>query len=67
MPNDRARIILYIDPETFEMEAEAPLDREMLKKIAEDVNNDAGFIYGYEAWDYAMPGEPFSTAKEAKN
>lgn len=67
MPDPRARIVLYIDPETFEQEhpdAEK-LTPEILGEIAQQVNDDASFIYGYEAWDYAMPGQPFNAQARA--
>ena len=45
-----AKIVLFIDPEVFEEESGMPLSDEALLDIGRQTNGDAGFIYGYSAW-----------------
>lgn len=54
----RATIKLYIDIDVFEREAEKPLDLPRLQEIAEQVNNDAASIPGYESYTYEIEEIP---------
>jgi hypothetical protein len=46
-----AVISLYIDPKGYKDETGEALTKDKLEEYGEQVNDDAGGIYGYEGWD----------------